>query len=222
MATIPVLKAVTEANTRVADALRAAFARQDVLVLNIIASPGAGKTTLLERTVEHLGQELQLLVVEGDPSTSLDAERIVAAGAPAVQINTQGGCHLDASMVQTALERLDVQDADVVIIENVGNLLCPTDWDLGEDAKIVVASLPEGDDKPLKYPMAFTTAQAVVINKIDLEPHIPASVSELRDNALKVNPDLTVLELSCLTGEGLDHWLDWVRDELAKKRATTP
>lgn len=218
MANIPVLKAVTEANTLVAEALRAAFARQDVLVLNIIASPGAGKTTLLERTVETLRHELKLLVVEGDPSTSLDAERIVAAGAPAVQINTQGGCHLDANMVQTALERLDVQNADVVIIENVGNLLCPTGWDLGEDAKVVVASLPEGDDKPLKYPMAFTTAQAVVINKIDLEPYIPASVSALRDNALKINPDLTVMALSCLTGEGLERWLDWVREELAKKR----
>jgi hydrogenase nickel incorporation protein HypB len=218
MADIPVLKAVTEANAVVAEALRAAFAREDVLVLNIIASPGAGKTTLLERTVETLGHELRMLVVEGDPSTSLDAERIIAAGAPAVQINTQGGCHLDANMVQMALERLDIQNADVVIIENVGNLLCPTGWDLGEDAKVVVASLPEGDDKPLKYPMAFATAQAVVINKTDLEPYIPANASALRDNALKINPDLTVMALSCLTGEGFDQWLDWVREELNNKR----
>ena len=218
MASIPVLKAVTEANSVVADALRAAFASQDVLVLNIIASPGAGKTTLLERTIATLGSEMKLLVVEGDPSTNLDAERIIAAGAPAIQINTQGGCHLDAHMVQSALQRLDVRDADVVVIENVGNLLCPTGWDLGEDAKVVVASLPEGDDKPLKYPIAFATAQAVVINKTDLEPYIPSSASVLRDNALKINPELAVMALSCLTGEGFDQWLDWIRKALSNKR----
>ena len=218
---IPVLKEITEANSLLADALRASFARQDVLVLDIIASPGAGKTTLLERTIEMLDGELRLSVIEGDPTTSLDAERIVAAGVPAVQINTGGGCHLEARMIQTALEQLRVEDADVIIIENVGNLLCPTGWDLGEDAKVVVASLPEGDDKPLKYPMAFATAQAVVINKIDLEPYIPAKTAVLRENALRVNPDLVVFEVSCLTGQGLDGWLDWIREQLARKRAAS-
>jgi hydrogenase nickel incorporation protein HypB len=222
MVNIPVLKSITEANDLLADALRDAFARQDVLVLNIIASPGAGKTTLLERTVQVLRDEMRLLVIEGDPTTSLDAERIVAAGVPAIQINTDGGCHLEARMIQAALEQLDVGDADVVIIENVGNLLCPTDWDLGEDAKVVVASLPEGDDKPLKYPMAFATAQAVVINKIDLEPYIPAQASVLRENALKINPELAVFEVSCLTGQGLGGWLDWIRQQLAGKRAVSP
>jgi len=219
MVNIPVFKSVTEANALLADALRDAFARQDVLVLNIIASPGAGKTTLLERTIEALRDELRLLVIEGDPTTSLDAERIIAAGVPAVQINTDGGCHLEARMIQAAMGQLDVDSADVVIIENVGNVLCPTGWDLGEDAKVVVASLPEGDDKPLKYPMAFATAQAVVINKIDLEPYLPAQVAVLREHALKVNPELSVFEVSCVTGQGLGGWLDWIRERLAQKRA---
>ena len=219
MVNIPVLKSITEANDLLAEALRGAFG--DVLVLNIIASPGAGKTTLLERTVRVLRDEMCLLVIEGDPATSLDAERIVAAGVPAVQINTDGGCHLEARMIQAALEQLQIGEADVVIIENVGNLLCPTNWDLGEDAKVVVASLPEGDDKPLKYPMAFATAQAVVINKIDLEPYIPAKASVLRENALKINPALVVFEVSCLTGQGLGGWLDWIRQQLTRKRATS-
>ena len=218
MVKIPVLKSITEANALLAKALRTRFSQQDVLVLNIIASPGAGKTTLLERTIEKLNGELRLSVIEGDPTTSLDSERIFATGVPVVQINTDGGCHLEARMIQAAVEQLEIEDADVVIIENVGNLLCPTGWDLGEDAKVVVASLPEGDDKPLKYPMAFATAQAVVINKIDLEPYLPARASVLRQNALRINPDLAVFEVSALTGRGLDGWLDWIREKLAEKR----
>lgn len=218
MVKIPVLKSITAANALLADAIRARFVQQDVLVLNLIASPGAGKTALLERTIEKLNGKLRLSVIEGDPTTSLDSERIGAAGVPVVQINTDGGCHLEARMIQAALEQLDVEDADVVIIENVGNLLCPTGWDLGEDAKVVIASLPEGDDKPLKYPMAFSTAQAVVINKIDLEPYLPAKVSVLRQNALQINPDLAVFEVSALTGQGLDGWVDWIRQKLTEKR----
>jgi hydrogenase nickel incorporation protein HypB len=218
MTRIPVLKSVTEANALLADALRAMFGRQDVLVLNIIASPGAGKTSLLECTIKELDGELRLSVIEGDPTTSLDSERISVTGVPVVQINTDGGCHLEARMIQAAVEQLEVQDADVIIIENVGNLLCPTGWDLGEDAKVVVASLPEGDDKPLKYPMAFATARALVINKIDLEPYLPAKVSVLRENALQINPGLMVFEVSALTGQGLSGWVDWIRDKLAEKR----
>jgi hydrogenase nickel incorporation protein HypB len=218
MVKIPVLRSITEANALLAEALRERFSQQDVLVLNLIASPGAGKTALLERTIEKLNGELHLSVIEGDPTTTLDSERIVATGVPVVQINTDGGCHLEARMIQAALEQLDVEDADVVIIENVGNLLCPTGWDLGEDAKVVIASLPEGDDKPLKYPMAFATAQALVINKIDLEPYVPAKVSVLRENALRINPDLAVFEVSALTGQGLDRWVDWIRDKLTEKR----
>lgn len=216
---IPILKDVTEANSLLADALRAAFAENSVLVLNIIASPGAGKTSLLERTIEKLNGELQISVIEGDPTTSIDAERIAAVGMPVVQINTGGGCHLEARQIQRALEQLDVSNADVVIIENVGNLMCPTAWDLGEDIKVVVASLPEGDDKPLKYPMAFLTAQAIVINKIDLEPYIPAKVAVMRENALRINPDLSVFQVSCTTGQGISEWLGWIRDQLALKRS---
>ena len=140
---IKILKEITEPNTLLAGSLRADFARQNVLVLDVIASPGAGKTTLLERTIEKLHDELRICVIEGDPATSLDADRIRAAGVPAVQINTGGGCHLDARMIQTALGQIGTDQLDVVIIENVGNLLCPTGWDLGEDAKVVVASLPD-------------------------------------------------------------------------------
>lgn len=216
---IPILKEVTEANSLLADGLRAAFAQNRVLVLNIIASPGAGKTSLLERTIEQLNGELQISVIEGDPTTSIDAERIAAVGMPVVQINTGGGCHLEARQIQRAVDQFDVSSADVVIIENVGNLICPTGWDLGEDIKVVVASLPEGDDKPLKYPMAFLTAQALVINKIDLEPYIPSKVAVMRENALRINPDLAVFEVSCITGQGIQEWLDWIRGELARKRS---
>jgi hydrogenase nickel incorporation protein HypB len=216
--TVSVLKDITEDNSRLADELRRRFRKNNVLVLDVVASPGAGKTTLLEQTIARLHGELRLCVIEGDPATSIDADRISAAGVPAVQINTDGGCHLEAGMVQAALEKLDMTQADVVIIENVGNLLCPTGWDLGEDAKVLVASLTEGDDKPLKYPMSFASAQAVVINKIDLEPYIPAKVARLRENALLVNPALTVFEVSCLSGQGLDAWLGWIRARLAQKR----
>jgi len=218
---IPILKEITEANSLLAAALRDEFRQRDVLVLDIVASPGAGKTSLLERTIERLKDELRIAVIEGDPTSTLDADRVEAAGVPAVQINTGGGCHLEAGMIRAALgpDGLSLDGADVIIIENVGNLLCPTGWDLGEDAKVVVASLPEGDDKPLKYPMAFLAAQAAVINKIDLEPYIPAKAARLRANALAVNPDLAVFEVSCLTGAGLDAWLDWIRGRLSAKRA---
>ena len=216
---ISVLREVTEANSLLAEALRARFAEADILVLNMIASPGAGKTTLLERTFGLLGAAIRFAVVEGDPTTSLDAERIANVGVPVVQINTGGGCHLEARAIHTALGELSLDQVDVVIIENVGNLLCPTGWDLGEDIKVVVASLPEGDDKPLKYPMAFATAGAAVINKIDLAPYLPIDVAVLRRNALQINPDLDVYEVSCLTGEGLDGWGRWIQDQLARKRA---
>lgn len=218
---IPILKDITEANNQIAAGLRERFRHDKALVLDVIASPGAGKTSLLERTIERLKDELRIVVIEGDPTSTLDADRVEAAGVSAVQINTDGGCHLEAAMIRSALgpDGLAVDGADIIIIENVGNLLCPTGWDLGEDAKVVVASLPEGDDKPLKYPMAFLTAQAVVINKIDLEPYVPAKAARLRANALAVNPDLAVFEISCLTGQGLDAWLDWVRGKLAAKRA---
>jgi hydrogenase nickel incorporation protein HypB len=216
---IPVLKDITQANTVLADSLRDIFVRHGVLVLDIIASPGAGKSTVIEKTIARLQGELRLVVIEGDPTTSLDAERMIAAGVPAVQINTGGGCHLEAHMIQAAVRELDLTQADVVIVENVGNLMCPVDWDLGEDVKVVVASLPEGDDKPLKYPLSFMAAQAVIINKIDLEPYLPARVSVLRENTRTINPEAKVFEVSAISGEGFDPWLDWIRQQLKAKRA---
>ena len=216
---IPVQTEVTQANTLMASSLREELAGRGILALNLIASPGAGKTTLIERTVAALSGELRFLVIEGDLATSLDAERITAAGAPAVQINTGGGCHLEARMVRSALDQIPLDSIDVLIIENVGNLVCPTGWDLGEDAKVVVASLPEGDDKPLKYPGTFATAQAAVINKVDLEPYLSTSAERLRENALRINGELTIFTVSCMTGEGLDGWVDWIRDQLDCKRS---
>lgn len=215
---IPVLREVTDANSLLAEGLRTRFAQQGTLVLNIIASPGAGKTALVERTIEAVRNELRILVIEGDPANTLDAERIVAAGVPVVQINTDGGCHLEARQIQKALEHKDNTNADIVIIENVGNLLCPTWWDLGEDVRVVVLSLPEGDDKPLKYPMTFLSAQAVVINKIDLEPYTPAKIAVLRDNVLKINSNLVVFEVSCITGQGIEAWVGWIHKLLTQKR----
>ena len=217
MKRIPVLADVTSANTTLADELRAELAGRGILTLNIIASPGAGKTTLIERTVAGLAGELRIAVIEGDLATSIDADRVMSAGAPAVQINTGGGCHLEATMIQQAMAQLQLDQVDLLIIENVGNLVCPTAWDLGEDAKVVVASLPEGDDKPLKYPGAFLTAQALVINKIDLEPYLPAKVQVMRENALRINSALAVLAVSCVTGQGLDGWLDWIRARRREK-----
>ena len=218
MVKIPVLQNVTKANTILANSLRDTFTSQNILVLNIIASPGAGKTSLLERTIQMLHGELNISVIEGDPTTSIDAERIASAGVPVVQINTGSGCHLEARMIKEALEQLQSDHSDIIVIENVGNLICPTGWDLGEDAKVVIASLPEGDDKPLKYPIAFTTSKALIINKIDLEPYTPSKASVMRENALKINPDLAVFEVSCLTGEGLKDWVNWIKEQLSRKR----
>jgi hydrogenase nickel incorporation protein HypB len=149
----------------------------------------------------------------------LDAERITEAGVSAVQINTMGGCHLEARMIRGAVAQIDLSEVDLVIIENVGNLVCPSGWDLGEDLKVVVASLAEGDDKPLKYPMAFTNAQAVVVNKIDLEPYIPARASIMAENALQVNPGLEVMSVSAHTGAGLEAWYEWLRRQVAERKA---
>jgi hydrogenase nickel incorporation protein HypB len=219
MTTIPIAQPVTASNDELAASLRKQFMEAGVLTLNLISSPGSGKTSLLERTLERLGKELKIKIIEGDPFTSLDRDRVQAAGAESVQINTEGGCHLDALMVQKALAQLELKGTDLLIVENVGNLLCPTGWDLGEDHKVVVASLTEGEDKPLKYPQGFVAATAVVLNKIDLEPYLSAKVAALSTNLLKVNADLAVFPLSCTTGEGLDAWCDWLKKQvLAKKQ----
>ena len=218
MKTIEVRKAVTAANDQLAGHLRQCFTRHGILVLNLIASPGAGKTALLEKTIGELGSTVAINVVEGDPYTSLDRDRIIHAGGDSIQINTEGGCHLDARMVKQAVERFDLPKTELIVIENVGNLLCPAAWDLGQDVTVVVASLTEGADKPLKYPAAFARAQIVVINKLDLEPFLPTTAADLKNNALHINPGLTIFEVSCLAGTGLTPWYRWVETAIKAKK----
>lgn len=217
MKTVELRKSITAANDALAAQLRRLFASHGVMVLNLIASPGAGKTSLIEATLRRLGTDYAIKVVEGDPYTGLDSQRVKRAGGESVQINTEGGCHLDARMVEHATGGFDLAQTDLLIIENVGNLLCPAAWDLGQDVTVVVASLAEGEDKPLKYPEAFTRAQVMVINKIDLAPHLPTTVAQLKSNALRINPELTVFELSCWVGTGLEGWCNWVRERIEGK-----
>ncbi len=217
---IPVVRNVLEANDRIAARLRADFARRGILVLNLISSPGSGKTSLLERTLSDLAGEFRMAVIEGDLQTDNDARRVAASGAQAVQINTEGGCHLDSSMVSEALQSIDCENLDILFIENVGNLVCPTEFDCGEDAKIALLSVTEGDDKPQKYPYLFHKAKAMILNKIDLLPYVDFDVARARAHASALNADLAFMEISCRTRTGLDAWYDWLRAATrAKKEA---
>ena len=204
-------KSITSANDRTAAELRKQFTEKKIFCVNLISAPGSGKTALIEKTVAGLCPGMPVAVIEGDPHTELDSLRVRETGARAVQINTQGGCHLDAAMIRQALASLEFDQAGLMIIENVGNLLCPAPWDLGEHLRVVVASLPEGADKPLKYPETFLAAQVLIINKIDLESALKTKVADIRDAAFKVNPRLKVFALSCDTGEGVSDWCTWLR-----------
>jgi len=199
---------------------RAWFAGREILALNLVSSPGSGKTMLLERTIAGLGCELSLFVIEGDQATANDGERIRVAGAPVVQVNTGTGCHLDAEMVARGIFELKPGPGAVVFIENVGNLVCPALFDLGERAKTVIFSTTEGEDKPLKYPHMFRAAALVILNKIDLLPHLDFSVPRAIANVRQVNPDATMLEISARTGEGLEEWYAWIRSQVVAARAT--
>lgn len=198
-------------NAGFAEENRRVFAMHGVFVLNLVSSPGSGKTTLLGQTVRALGDEFQVAVIGGDQHTAHDAERIRAAGARAVQINTGKGCHLDAHGIGHALEELPLPEGGILFIENVGNLVCPADFDLGEAHKVVVLSVTEGEDKPLKYANMFAAADVMVLNKIDLLPHVEFDVAQCLDYARRVNPELQILQLSARTGEGMADWLDWLR-----------
>ncbi|HEX4386397.1 MAG TPA: hydrogenase nickel incorporation protein HypB [Myxococcales bacterium] len=203
-------------NDALAGRNRAWFAGREILALNLVSSPGSGKTALLERTIRELNGELSLSVIEGDQETSNDADRIRKAGAPAVQVNTGTGCHLDAEMVEKGLRELQPKAGGVVMIENVGNLVCPSLFDLGERAKVVVISVTEGEDKPLKYPHMFRAARLMLVNKIDLLPHLEFDVARLIENAARVNPGIVAIQVSARTGEGLGNWYRWIREERAK------
>lgn len=198
-------------NAGFAAANRHLFLELGVFVLNLVSSPGSGKTSLLSRTVQILRDEFPVAVISGDQQTANDAERIKAAGVPALQINTGKGCHLDAHGIGHALERLPLPKGGVLFIENVGNLVCPADFDLGEAAKVVILSVTEGEDKPLKYPNMFAAAKLMLLNKTDLLPHVDFDVAQCLDNARRVNHELDILQLSARTGEGLEAWLNWVR-----------
>lgn len=200
---------------------RAWFSGREILALNLVSSPGAGKTTLLERTIRDLKDELPIYVLEGDQATTNDGERIRAAGAPAVQVNTGTGCHLEADIVARGLMQLRPPAGSVVMIENVGNLVCPAMFDLGERAKVVILSVPEGEDKPLKYPHMFRAAEIMILNKTDLVPYVDFDVDRAIENARAVNPDIVVLQVSARTGEGLQAWYGWLRAQRAAARAAT-
>jgi hydrogenase nickel incorporation protein HypB len=183
-------------------------------VVNIVSSPGSGKTSILERTLEHLKGKLRIAVIEGDVQTDFDAQRVAKFDVPVVQIVTNGGCHLDAKLVQDALGNIALKGIQLLVIENVGNLVCPANYDLGEHSKVVVASTTEGDDKPLKYPAMFRNASVLLVNKIDLLPYVNCNITELKNNALQINPALNVFETSCITKQGIDMWCAWLESQV--------
>ena len=188
------------------------FEARGVVALNLMSSPGSGKTTLLERTIKSIDGHRPVAVIEGDQQTLNDAERIQNAGAPVVQVNTGNGCHLDAGMIRLALDRLDLQQDSLLFIENVGNLVCPSLFELGEKHRVVIISVTEGEDKPLKYPTMFEHTDTCIINKTDLLPHISFDMDQVKKHALSVNPNLKILELSALSGEGMEQWINWLLD----------
>jgi len=210
-----------DANSAIAHDLRQGFSRRGIFVLNLMSAPGAGKTTILERTVELLRERLRIAVIEGDICTTIDAERIARQGVPAVQINTEGACHLDAHMIARALETLPLDLLDLLIIENVGNLVCPAEFDLGEDLKAMVISVTEGNDKPAKYPLMFHEARAILANKIDLLPYTNFDLAVLRRDLDELNPEAPLFPVSARTGEGLEAWADWLAAAVKNKQSTT-
>jgi hydrogenase nickel incorporation protein HypB len=224
MSRVSVKRKVLKENDRIAEELRTGFRSRNVLTLNLISSPGAGKTSLLEQTLRRFPAGRKTAVLTGDIETDNDAKRLEPFGFPVKQITTGGSCHLDAPMVERGLAALGAGDIDVLFIENIGNLVCPASFDLGEACKIVVLSVTEGDDKPLKYPATFVRSDLVVINKTDLLPYVTFDMSRARDNAKRVHPGIDILEVSCTTGQGIDEWLGWIEKRLdaVRKNAPTP
>ena len=213
--TIALETALLGKNQALAERNRGWLAGRGVFALNLMSSPGAGKTTLLERCIRDLQGQVEISVVEGDQATAFDAERIRATGAPAVQVNTGTGCHLEADMLGRALDLLQPARGSLLVIENVGNLVCPALFDLGEESRVVVFSVTEGEDKPLKYPHMFSRADVLLLSKTDLLPHLRVDLKQMTDNALAVNPRLKVFPVSAYTGEGLEAWYGWLRSQLA-------
>ena len=211
---ISVVRNILEANDRIAQQNRELFDENGLLVINLMSSPGAGKTSLLEKTISALKEDFEMGVIEGDIQSSQDAERIAKTGIPVVQINTDGACHLDANMIRDTFAEFSFKDLDLLVVENVGNLVCPAEFKVGEDFKVMILSVAEGDDKPAKYPLMFHESEVLLINKIDLLPHVDCSVKKIKEDSLRINPQLTIFQISCKTGEGLDDWYDWVRQRV--------
>lgn len=218
MSIITVERKVLEKNDEIASKNRELFNIHKTFTINLVSSPGSGKTSIIEKTLEHFKGRLNISIIEGDVQTDLDARRVALYNVPVVQIVTNGACHLEAKLVQDALSKLDLNGVQLLFIENVGNLVCPAAYDLGENMKIVIASTTEGDDKPLKYPRMFLNASVLLINKTDLIPYLKCDIDLLKKNALQINPALKIFEMSCTNGEGISDWCNWLETEIAKRK----
>ena len=214
---VTIVRNVLEANDRLAEELKNKFKEKKILCLNLMSSPGAGKTTLLERTLTDLKDEFKMAVIEGDLQTDNDAQRVAATGAQAVQVNTEGGCHLDSGMVLDSLKALDLEGLDILFVENVGNLVCPAEFEVGEDYKITLLSVAEGDDKPEKYPLMFHISAVMLLNKIDLMPYVDFDLDKAAGHATKLNKDIEVMPISARSGENMEDWYKWLREKRAEK-----
>jgi hydrogenase nickel incorporation protein HypB len=214
---VSVVEKIHDTNDQLAQENRRALDEAGVVAINLMASPGAGKTSLIERTLESLGGRYEIAVIDGDVASSIDADRAAEAGATAVQINTGGSCHIDANMLRNAFAQLTLEDFDLVMVENVGNLICPAGFELGTHHNVLIASTPEGADKPYKYPGMYQDVDVLVINKIDLLPHISFDMEYFRKGVEILSPDLTTFPLSCQTGEGVEDWLSWLEDAIENK-----
>ena len=215
---IKVIKNILGENDRLAAENQAMFAAKKVFVLNFMGSPGAGKTSVLEKTMERLKDKIKMAVIEGDLFTSKDAERIDKYGVPVIQINTAGGCHLDANMVQKTVKEMNLDELDLLVVENVGNLVCPAEFPVGEDARAVVLSVTEGDDKPLKYPLMFKESEIALLNKVDLAPYCNFNMESAKKDITSLHPGIEVLEVSCTKGDGIEAWCDWLLQKIAAKK----
>ncbi|MBN2167864.1 MAG: hydrogenase nickel incorporation protein HypB [Actinobacteria bacterium] len=211
---IKVLEGVFDANEIVAKENRGILDKSGTYMVNMMASPGAGKTSLVVKTLEGLSGDLKAVVIEGDIAGKVDAERVSDTGTEAIQINTGGSCHLEAKQVNTALMNLNLEGIGLAIVENVGNLVCPAEFKLGEDLKVMILSVAEGDDKPLKYPLMFSESDVLIVNKIDLIPYTNFNLDKLKDTVKKMNPDVTIFEVSCTNGDGIPEWVEWLKSRV--------
>jgi hydrogenase nickel incorporation protein HypB len=216
MMKVEVLKSITSANDAIAAQNQQVLDKHNILALNIMASPGAGKTSLILQTISRLKKDLKIAVVEGDVASKIDADKIDKVGIPVVQINVGSSCSLEAHMIGPALEKLPLKKVSLLFIENVGNLICPAEFALGEHKKVVISSIPEGDDKPAKYPLMFTLADVVIINKLDLLPHLEFDLANFRRTIKGLNPKAEIFEVSCKTGEGVDAWCSWILSQVKR------